>query len=71
LSGGSVTILDQGNILGVAQRDDTGTATLQAALTAGSHVLRASFAGSAQLSTSVSPNCRKTGLLPGRLFPCA
>jgi Bacterial Ig-like domain (group 3) len=54
--GGRVTFIDNGVILGVAETDQSGTATLRvAALKSGLHDLNASFAGAPDFAPSVSP----------------
>jgi hypothetical protein len=53
---GTISFLDNGNILGSSTSDDSGTATLIIpSLAVGVHNLYASFAGSAHFAPSVSP----------------
>jgi Bacterial Ig-like domain (group 3)/FG-GAP-like repeat len=56
IPGGNVTFLDGGVILGTAQTNESGIASLRvAALASGTHSLSASFGGRADVAPSVSP----------------
>ena len=56
---GVVTFLDNGAILGSANTDSTGAATLSLSSLGGSHVLTASFLGSDGFAPSVSPTLQE------------